>query len=485
MPAPEPNTPLRKIVVAAAIALLFPLVPLPSMDWVPAASASTAPLGGFRAASPAAAAAMAADTGSEVDRDRRVAAEVHAEPFAMIGVSLDEEPDEPVLVRLLDEDGAWSPWHELEVDGDTGPDPGSAEAGSRSVTSEPLWVGDAVGYEVSLDEADTPGAAVTLVSEGQRRVVTESVPAAEAATSPPFPIYRRSSWNARPSSVSSTSSLRLAVVHHTASTNSYSASAVPSILRSIQAYHMDANGWSDIGYNFLVDRFGRIWEGRGGGITNAVIGAHAAGFNTGSVGVSIIGNFVGASPTAASLEATSRVVAWRLNAYRADPGGRVEYTSGGSSSIPAGRVVNLPRVVGHRDVGSTSCPGSVYGSLGSVRNRASALYRSYESLWNPQGRLDEVDLRDRRITIRGWAKDPDSDASVVVHLSVNGSWRVVTANSLRPDVEAAHPGYGTHRGYTAVVDGLPDGRTEVCAYGVNQGRGTGNPLLGCRSVVVK
>src|SRR5690606_21938388 len=115
-----------------------------------------------------------------------------------------------------------------------------------------------------------------------------------------FTVNTRASWGARgakePPSIAS-SGLKLAVVHHTASTNAYSASQVPSILRSMQAFHMDGNGWNDIGYNFLVDRFGNVWEGRGGGVDKAVIGAHAGGFNTGSVGVSVIGNFESTAAT--------------------------------------------------------------------------------------------------------------------------------------------------------------------------------------------
>src|SRR6185369_8022061 len=82
-----------------------------------------------------------------------------------------------------------------------------------------------------------------------------------------------------------------AVVHHTAGSNSYSAAQSPAIVRAIELYHVKANGWNDIGYNFLVDKYGQVFEGRYGGMERAVIGAHAEGFNTGSVGVAVIGNY--------------------------------------------------------------------------------------------------------------------------------------------------------------------------------------------------
>jgi uncharacterized protein with LGFP repeats len=80
------------------------------------------------------------------------------------------------------------------------------------------------------------------------------------------------------------SSLDVAVIHHTASTNSYSEGTAAAQIRSVYAYHTASLGWNDIGYNFLVDRYGRIYEGRAGGVDRAVQGAHAGGFNNGTVG---------------------------------------------------------------------------------------------------------------------------------------------------------------------------------------------------------
>ena len=80
-------------------------------------------------------------------------------------------------------------------------------------------------------------------------------------------------------------------MHHTADTNNYTADQVPAMMRSIYRYHTVSRGWGDIGYNVIVDKYGRLWEGRFGGLASTVIGAHAGGFNTGTFGVSMLGNY--------------------------------------------------------------------------------------------------------------------------------------------------------------------------------------------------
>ena len=85
--------------------------------------------------------------------------------------------------------------------------------------------------------------------------------------------------------------VHFAVVHHTAGSNAYSPAQSAAIVRGIEVYHVDANGWNDIGYNFLVDKYGQVFEGRYGGVDRPVIGAHALGFNAGSVGVAVLGDY--------------------------------------------------------------------------------------------------------------------------------------------------------------------------------------------------
>ena len=164
--------------------------------------------------------------------------------------------------------------------------------------------------------------------------------------------------------------IKLAIVHHTAGTNDYTPAEAPAIVRGIEVYHVKGNGWNDIGYNFLIDRYGTVYEGRGGGMTRNVIGAHALGFNSGTVGVSLMGNFDVATPPAVMQAALVKLLAWRLDIAHLDPLSTVAYTSGGNAKFHAGKVVTLRAVSGHRDTGPSDCPGRyAYALLPSIAQR--------------------------------------------------------------------------------------------------------------------
>ena len=162
--------------------------------------------------------------------------------------------------------------------------------------------------------------------------------------------------------------VHFALVHHTAGSNSYTAGEAAAIVRAIEIYHVKGNGWNDIGYNFLVDKYGQIFEGRGGGMTRAVIGAHAEGFNVGSAGVAVIGDYGSAAVTPAARAALVSLLAWRLDLGHVDPLSAVVRISTGNPRYPAGRAVTLRAISGHRDVYPTSCPGSsLYAQLPAMR----------------------------------------------------------------------------------------------------------------------
>ncbi len=306
--------------------------------------------------------------------------------FDLIGVTLPVPPDVPVLVRTATDDGAWSAWTALEFHSEeaAAPVPGvevpqEPDEENPGAHSDPFWVGDASRYELDMAGNEVDEAQVHLVYETARRVaVAETAPAGADPAEPS--IIPRSSWGARSPRVAPTiaSSLELGVVHHTAGTNNYGPGDVPALLRGVQAYHMDANGWNDIGYNFAVDRFGRVWEARAGGVENAVVGGHARGFNTRSTGVTVLGNHDTARPSAATVEAVAYLLAWKFAIHDVDVRTSVAFRAGeGSPKYPPGSVVTLNRIVGHRDVGLTACPGQyLYPHLDSIRARARALYPS-------------------------------------------------------------------------------------------------------------
>jgi hypothetical protein len=156
-------------------------------------------------------------------------------------------------------------------------------------------------------------------------------------------------------------------VHHTVNANEYSKDEVPSILRGIYAYHTQSRGWSDVGYNFLVDRFGRIWEGRYGGVDRPVVGAHTLGYNDDAFAMSAIGNFETARPSQAMIDAYAALMAWKLSLHGIAADDTKQFVSSR----------NFHAINGHRDAGSTACPGRyLYEQLPQIRARAAKIQRS-------------------------------------------------------------------------------------------------------------
>jgi hypothetical protein len=210
--------------------------------------------------------------------------------------------------------------------------------------------------------------------------VFRSAPAvrpAEAAPGYPGVIWRRSwganeSWRKYPPRYAP--NLEMAFVHHTATSNSYSASDVSAIIRGIYHHHVFGRGYDDIAYNFLIDRYGRIFEGRAGGITEPVIGGHTKGMNSRTTGAALIGTFDRVSPPAGMTSALERFLAWKLDVHHVPPTGKVLMTSAGSDKYAPGTKVWMNRIAGHRDAQATGCPGSrVYNNLNTIRGHVSAM----------------------------------------------------------------------------------------------------------------
>ncbi len=148
------------------------------------------------------------------------------------------------------------------------------------------------------------------------------------------------------------------IVHHTAGSNSYTADQVPGVLRGLCAFSVGSRGFDDVGYNFVVDRFGTVWEGRTGSKTSSIRGAHALAVNSQTQGVVLLGNYTTVSPSAAQLGGLRSILDWLTGWHGIDPTGDVTLVAefSGAGYAP-GQAITVDGVAGHREVGQTACPG--------------------------------------------------------------------------------------------------------------------------------
>jgi uncharacterized protein with LGFP repeats len=224
---------------------------------------------------------------------------------------------------------------------------------------------------VLIDPGSTPG---DRVAPAARPLGLGDAPDAGEQPVPRPALLGRRDWDAdeswRTSAPRYNKRLKQVHVHHTVTGNDYGRDEVAGLIRGMYRYHTQSLGWSDLGYNFLVDRFGRTWVGRAGGPGRKVRGAHTLGFNNTSTGVSVIGNFEGGPAPRAVITAIVRVAAWKLDRNGMTPSGRMRVTSQGSDLYPAGARPRLPVIDGHRDTNQTACPGRyLYEQLPRIRER--------------------------------------------------------------------------------------------------------------------
>ena len=300
--------------------------------------------------------------------------------FSMVGVSWRSPERVRIELRVRLGDAAWSPWVLASAGGHAGD-------GQAGLFGEPVWVGEA--DQVQLRGATSvDGVRVHTVPVAGPSVRPSAATAASPRAEPSLPagpgqppIIARSAWargRARPRAGPFYGSVELAFVHHTDNPNGYSRAAVPAMLLAMFDYHRYVRGYYDIAYNFIIDAFGRIWEGRAGGIDEPVLGAHAGGFNGVSTGVAVLGTFMDSVPPAPALDALQRLLAWKLSLHGVPAQGevRVEVNPADAYYTPfrPGQRVLLPRIAGHRDGDLTDCPGDAfYHRLPAVRRRVAAL----------------------------------------------------------------------------------------------------------------
>ncbi|MDP1849881.1 MAG: N-acetylmuramoyl-L-alanine amidase, partial [Solirubrobacteraceae bacterium] len=267
----------------------------------------------------------------------------------------------------------------------------------------------------------------TALRRGAHRVLaTVAGTSARAQTPAPGsraapPIIPREQWGAdqcKPRSAPSYGAVQVGVVHHTVNANTYAPQDSAAIVLSICRYHRNENGWRDIGYNFLVDRYGQIFEGRAGGVDQPVIGAQAQGYNGVSTGVANIGTFSGARQSDAGIQATAELLAWKMSLHGAPVAGAVEVVSEGgpSNRYRDGTPVTFERISGHRDADKTTCPGdALFAQLPEIRRQAAALAPQFAFL-PPAGGAVTLEADDRTLDypqparLRGRATNADGSA---------------------------------------------------------------------------
>ena len=334
----------------------------------------------------------------EPDVDKRQLSEVIEAPLPFSGLGLvgsgDLEPE--IHWRALETDGRWSDWHPapiLEVY--DGPDPDDAEGQQSNLdgawVSDAIWVGAATHLQLDIRGANLDDLEVTFIdTAGLSESLPERVlrklrslgtepPPADASVSKP-PIISRAEWGANESCTSGSISYanpHFTVIHHTATNNTYTEAEAAQQVRNIYHWHTachgSGNNWYDMGYNFLIDRFGNIYEGRRGGIDKGVVGAHAAGYNSGSFGVGLMGNHNTAVPSPSSLSSLNELLRWKFHIHDIP-------TSASSTTTHSGQAI--PRLVGHRNVrgsytanptSTTDCPGQhLYLLLDTIRQDLAA-----------------------------------------------------------------------------------------------------------------
>lgn len=304
-----------------------------------------------------------------------------------------------IEIRSRLEEGGWSKWAALDSEPNEGPDTVSSEAQRAAhfdhAAAVPAWVGSTKliqfrvphnrsAKDIRIVSINTTGTATrpARVATSLRALVKKLDPRiATGGAVPNQPtIVSRASWGADESlrccGVSYYPTLKGGVLHHTVNANNYSRSQSAALVRGIYIYHTRSNGWNDIGYNAIVDRYGKIFEGRYGGIRKNVLGAHTGGFNTGTVGVALLGTHDAAAMTTAQRSGVIKFFSWRLDIGHVRTTNTMALRSGGNDKFSEGTIVRARALSGHRDLYFTGCPGgAAYTTINGLRN----------AIWNHGG----------------------------------------------------------------------------------------------------
>ena len=350
---------------------------------------------------------------STVTKTVQVVPPTVTKPFSVVGLTwLGSLPAGTVFKARVREAGKWSTWTELHFSDDHGVDAKSLEASGTRLGTDPFMTAVADAIEVTMTsksglapkdlKVDLIGSQETkqdrTLLTSVRKLDAAGIPSDAAVTPSGGVVLRpnivsRAQWGADetwrdPVPLIGTT-IVAGFVHHTASTNSYSPEQAPAQMRALYAYYTKSLNYADMAYNFLVDQYGTVYEGRNActfgdvnpcdGPALPVIGAHTAGLNSNTFAISAIGNYDTQEPTnpAALVESIASLMAWKLAPYGLDPNSNASMVStdtSGLSKYSNGMTAVTSVISGHRDVGKTVCPGRyLYPYLPAIRSRATEL----------------------------------------------------------------------------------------------------------------
>lgn len=330
-----------------------------------------------------------------IDESAQVASSPVDGDIAVAAVTVPTGSDVDAVYLRAVVDGQPEEWTEVELDDGSG-------AGADRAGTIPVVVTDAEAVEVAVLGDPTARAALevyatsrTAADTAESLVSTTSVGHPELYAQRNPDILSRAAWQADETLVREpyrTGVVTGAMIHHTAGRNDYTEEDVPGIMRSIQTYHVKGRGWNDMGYQVLVDRFGRAWEGRGGGLTNTISGGHALGVtNYRTFGIAVMGDFNTAEPPATMLRTLERVIAWKFKLHGVNPAGTTWGSSGQDGGSPYLRAIS-----GHRDENATDCPGHLVANKMStirtaVKNYMDTEFRNVQRIPTPSRRIAGAD----------------------------------------------------------------------------------------------
>jgi hypothetical protein len=403
--------------------------------------------------------------------------------FVLAGVQWLGPATARIELRARPFGGRWGPWAPASVRGH-GPDrPATASLHS----GEPVWFGPSDELQLR-SSSPLRGVRIQFVAAAavaaplDRAPATARVASAHAGSGPanaaafPLaqpvlpagpgqpPIIARSAWAGRwhgPGAGPYYGAVRLAFVHHSDGPNGYSAAEVPGMILAIYVFHRFIRGWHDIGYNFVIDAFGRIWEARAGGIDAPVIGAQAGGYNLVSTGICMLGTFTSRLPAPAAMASLEHLLAWKLALHGVTAVGKVpvevDPVAAFYTPFRPGERIRLPRIAGHRDGDTTDCPGNdLYGQLPAIRRRVDRLAGEPAKLTLSAGHttvppntpvpisgrlssLGGAPIAGAPLALQTIADIGSTTTFATVTTAADGTWSAILAPAATAIVRALHP----------------------------------------------